>query len=71
LAEHFYEPKHSGYTRRCTPLMRKKNRKARLEFAKKYRDEPQNFWDKVLWADETKMNFYQSDGKAKVWRKKA
>ena len=65
-----HEQKYKGYTRRCKPLISKKNRKARLEFAKKYRDEPQKFWDKVLWTDETKINFYQSDGKAKVWRKK-
>ncbi len=24
----------------------------------------------ILWTDETKINLYQSDGKAKVWRKK-
>ncbi len=29
-------------------------------------DEPQKFWDKVLWTDFMD----QSDGKAKVWRKK-
>ncbi len=35
-----------------------------------YRDEPQKFWDNVLWTDETKINLYQSDEKATVWRKK-
>jgi len=45
-----HEQKYNGYTRRCKPLISKKNRKARLEFAKKYRDEPQKFWDKVLWT---------------------
>ena len=45
------------------------NRKARLEFAKKYRGEPVEFWNKVLWTDETKINLYQSDAKVKVWRK--
>ena len=45
------------------------NRKARLEFAKKYRGEPVEFWNKVLWTDETKINLYQSDGNVKVWRK--
>ncbi len=58
--------KYRGYTRRCKPLISKNNRKARLEFAKKYRDEPPKFWDKVLWTDETKINLYQSE----VWRKK-
>lgn len=43
--------------------------KARLEFANKYRDELEKFCNKVLWTVETKINFYQSDGKAKVGRK--
>ena len=42
----------------------------RLQFAKKYRDEPQKFWNNVLWTDETKSNLYQSDGKANVCKKK-
>ena len=61
---------HEQKYRRCKPLISKKNRKARLDFAKKYRDEPQKFWDKVLWTDEAKINLYQSDGEAKGWRKK-
>lgn len=58
-----------GYTRRCKLLISKKNRKDRLEFTKTYRDKLQKFWDQVLWLDETKINLYQSDGKAKVWKK--
>ena len=54
-----HEQKYRGYTRRCKPLISKKNRKARLDFAKKYRDEPHKFWDKVLWTDETKINIYK------------
>ena len=61
---------YKGYTARCKPLISTKNRKDRLEFAKKYGDEPVEFWNRVLWTDETKINLYQSDGKAKVWRKK-
>uniref|UniRef100_A0A3B1IQX0 Transposase Tc1-like domain-containing protein n=1 Tax=Astyanax mexicanus TaxID=7994 RepID=A0A3B1IQX0_ASTMX len=64
------EQTYGGHTARCKPLISSKNRKARLEFARKYRDEPQTFWNTVLWTDETKINLYQSDGKAKVWRKK-
>ena len=41
-----------------------------MEFARKYRDQAHTFWDKVLWTDETKINLYQSNGKAKVWKKK-
>ncbi len=64
------EQKFRGYTRRCKPLISNKNRKARLESAKKYRDEPHKLWDKVLWTDETKINLDHSDGKAEVWRKR-
>jgi hypothetical protein len=51
-------------------LISLKNRKARLQFAKKHPKEPQEFWKKVLWTGETKVNMYQSDGKRKVWRGK-
>ncbi len=34
-----HDHKYRGYTRRCKPLISKKNWKARLEFVKKYRDE--------------------------------
>ncbi len=50
-----HEQKYRGYTRRCKPLI-----------SKKIGDEPQKFWDKALWTDFMD----QSDGKAKVWRKK-
>ncbi len=55
------------YTARCKPLTSTKNRKARLEFAKKHK-EPEEFL--CLWTNETKINLYLSDGKAKMWRKK-
>ncbi len=31
---------------------------------------PSQFWNNVLWTDETKINLYQSDGKRRVWRRK-
>lgn len=43
---------------------------ARIWKRKKERDEPQTFWNKALWADESKINLYHSDGKTKVWRKR-
>ncbi len=39
---------------------------ANHSLARRIGDEPQTFWDKVLWTDFMD----QSDGKAKVWRKK-
>ncbi len=39
---------------------------ANHSLARRIGDEPQKFWDKVLWTDFMD----QSDGKAKVWEKK-
>lgn len=44
------------------PLIREKNRKARLEFARKYRNWTSKDWAKVLWSDESKYNLFGSDG---------
>ncbi len=42
----------------------------RLEFAKRHLKKPSQFWNNILWTDETKINLYQSDGKRRVWRRK-
>jgi transposase len=57
-----------GRRARCKPLISKKNKKVRLEFARNHIDKPVSFWEKVLWTDETKLNMFQSDGKCTVWR---
>ncbi len=44
-----------GRVPRQKPLLTKKNTKARLTFAKKYRDYPQDFWANILWTDATKV----------------
>ncbi len=44
------------------PLVSLKNRKARLEFAKKHLDWTPNQWAKVLWSDESKFMLFGSDG---------
>ncbi len=43
-----------GRVPRKKPLLTK-NTKARLTFAKKYLDYPQDFWVNILWTDETKV----------------
>ncbi len=61
------------HTARCKLLTSTKNRKARLEFAKKHKvckRWARRVLELCLWTDETKMKLYLSDGKAKVWRKK-
>ncbi len=37
------------------PLLTKNNTKARLTFAKRYLDYPQDFWENIQWTDEAKV----------------
>jgi hypothetical protein len=46
------------------------NRKKRLQFAKDHQNKPAEFWDKVIFSDESKFNIFGSDGRQTVWRKK-
>ena len=54
---------------RRKPLIAKKNRKARLNFAKKYKDKSESYWHSILFSDETKIKLFGSDGRQKIWRK--
>ncbi|KAK3559328.1 hypothetical protein QTP86_012756, partial [Hemibagrus guttatus] len=44
-----------GRVPRQKPLLSKKNIKARLSFARKHLDDPQDFWENTLWTDKTKI----------------
>lgn len=57
-----------GCVARKKPYLKQCHKKARLEFAKKYIKEPETFFNKVLWSDETKINLFNSDGRQFVWR---
>ncbi len=65
-----HQSEYRGFTTRCKSLVSLKNRKARLEFAKRHLKKPSQFWNNILWTDETKINLYQSDGNRRVWRRK-
>uniref|UniRef100_A0A8C5Q4E8 Transposase n=1 Tax=Leptobrachium leishanense TaxID=445787 RepID=A0A8C5Q4E8_9ANUR len=69
IKRRLHQSEYRGFTTRCKPLVSLKYRKARLEFAK-HLTKPSQFWNKILWTDEIKINLYQSDGKRKVWRRK-
>jgi transposase len=56
-------------TPRKVPLISNKNRKIRFEWAKKFLLKPKEYWKKVLWSDETKINLFCSDGRTLVWRR--
>ena len=40
----------------------------RVRYSRKYREKPLDFWNSVLWSDESKFNLFGSDGKVMVWR---
>ncbi|KAK3545559.1 hypothetical protein QTP70_008111 [Hemibagrus guttatus] len=50
-------------------LLSKKNIKARLSFARKHLDDPQDFWENTLWTDETKIEHFGRSVSHYVWRK--
>uniref|UniRef100_A0A8C5MV28 Transposase Tc1-like domain-containing protein n=1 Tax=Leptobrachium leishanense TaxID=445787 RepID=A0A8C5MV28_9ANUR len=70
IKRRLHQSKYRGFTTRCKPLVSLKNRKARLEFAKQHLTKPSQFWNKIQWTDETKINLYQGDRKRRVWRRK-
>lgn len=58
-----------GRTARNKPFISPVNKSKRLAFAKAYVDKPQEYWDNVLFTDESKFNVSESDGKVTVWRR--
>ncbi|KAK3527102.1 hypothetical protein QTP86_010826 [Hemibagrus guttatus] len=58
-----------GRVPRQKPLLSKKNIKARLSFARKHLDDPQDFWGNTLWTDETKTELFGRSVSHYVWRK--
>ncbi|CAK9796647.1 Transposable element Tc1 transposase [Anthophora quadrimaculata] len=54
---------------RKRPLINNRNKKKRLEFAKKYANQPVEFWKRVLWTDESKFELIGLKQRLRVWRK--
>jgi hypothetical protein len=59
-----------AYTKKKRPYLSPKHRKARLAFALKYGNWTVEDWKCVLWSDETKINWFGSDGHKYVWKDK-
>lgn len=59
---------YKSFYRRKKPHITSKNLMDRITYAKKYLDEPSEFWEKVLFTDESKYNIVGWDGRLKVWR---
>ena len=50
------------------PMISKKNRKLRLEFAKKYLKMPSTFWKRVIWSDEKKFELINTKRRLRVYK---
>ncbi|KAL7723160.1 hypothetical protein ACLKA6_019931, partial [Drosophila palustris] len=59
----------NGRVARNKPFISPKNRLARLTYAKTHLSMTPDFWNTVIFADESKFNIFGSDGNAYVWRK--
>ncbi len=44
------------------------HKKARKQFAEDKQTKDMDYWNHVLWSDETKTNLFGSDGVKRVWR---
>jgi transposase len=55
--------------KRKRPLLKKRHRQARLDFALTHKDWTVEDWKRVVWSDETKINRLGSDGKKWVWKR--
>ena len=53
-----------GCRRRRRPLLKMMHKKARKQFSE---DKQMDYWNHVLWSDETKINLFGSYGVKRVW----
>ena len=62
------ENKFFGGFARNKPMISAKNRKLRLQFAKKYLKMPTTFWKRILWSDEKKFELINTKRRKRVYK---
>ena len=59
---------HSGSPRKVS-ILKTKHVKDRLKFVETYEKKGMQFWEKVIWSDETKIELFGGNAATSVWRK--
>ena len=51
------------------PLLLEQHRDVRLKFVRQHKDKEKSFWERVLWTDETNIEFSGHNYRNHMWRK--